>query len=428
MCKKLLNLLFTLLFATAIGSVSSFAANGIVKMKTDAPAGTKLRIQTTPYDNTVEGADKGDFVGEFFSKGPGSEITITCDNLGQLEVYGCQLSEITIADAPELFILKCYNNNLTSLDVSMCPELAIIDCKNNRIASLDLSNCAKLEGAYVSGNNLSTFSLGSQPLLKTLECAGNPLSSLDLSKCVALEDLRIDKCEFSSIDLSHCTKLWWIFAFGNNFKGESMANFIAGLPEAKATGMLYIVDTADKDETNVCTMENVRAAAQKGWATMDYSGGKGSETQLGVFYPGCDYVPSVSDNTITLTTSRAAGETIKLNIKASDNIEISGIAETTNLTGPNTFTLTSQTVVIKGPVTTFECPDNGITSLDVSKNKKLSILKCECNLLESLDLSKNPAIRYVKCYGNRIKGEALTKMMDSLPQDIIIEFDKSYVE
>ena len=29
MCKKLLNLLFTLLFVTAIGSVSSFAANGM---------------------------------------------------------------------------------------------------------------------------------------------------------------------------------------------------------------------------------------------------------------------------------------------------------------------------------------------------------------------------------------------------------------
>lgn len=134
---------------------------------------------------------------------------------------------------------------------------------------------------------------------------------------------------------------------------------------------------------------------------------------------------TVSDDTITFTTSRPAGETIKLNIKASDNIEISGIAKTTNLTGSNTFTLTSQTVVIKGPVTSFECPDNDITSLDISKSKKLSILKCECNLIESLDLSQNPAIRYVKCYGNRIKGDALTQMMESLPQDIIIEFEKS---
>ena len=435
MCKKLLNLLFTLLFVTAIGSVSSFAANGIVKMKTDAPAGTKLRIQTSPYDNTVEGADKGDFVGEFFSKGPGSEITITCNNLAQLEVYGCQLSEITIADAPELFILKCYNNNLTSLDVSMCPELAIIDCKNNRIASLDLSKCTTLEEAYVSTNNLSSFTLGTQPLLKTLECAENPLSTLDLSNCAALEDLRIDKCEFSSIDLSHCPELWWIFAFGNNFKGESMANFIAGLPEAKATGMLYIVDTADKDETNVCTMENVRAAAQKGWATMDYSGGKGSETQLGVFYPGCDYVPSVSDNTITLTTSRAAGETIKLNIKASDNIEISGIAETTNLTGSNTFTLTSQTVVVKGNVTSFECPGNDITSLSFDNPSLITYIDCRDNRIETLNLSGASSLQQLyaqknsltsldmtgcdkmmrlDCYINNLHGSAMTAFMNSL--------------
>ena len=424
-----------MLLVIAAGSVPAIAANGIVKMKTDAPAGTKLRIQTNPYDNTVEGVDKGDFVGEFFSKGPGSEITITCDGLGQLEVYGCQLSELSITDAPGLYILKCYNNNLSSLDVDGCPELTILNCSENALSALDLSACTKLEEVYASDNNLSSLSLGSLPLLRTLECAGNPLSTLDLSKCAALEDLRIDKCEFSSIDLSHCPELWWVFAFGNNFKGESMTDFIARLPEAKATGMLYIVDTVDNNETNVCTMEDVRAAAQKGWATMDYAGGKGSDTQLGVFYPGCDYVPTVSDNTITFTTSRATGETIKLNIKASDNIEISGIAESANLTGSNTFTLTSQTVVVKGNVTTFECPGNDITSLSFDNPSLITYIDCRDNKIETLDLKgaaslttlyaqKNSItsldvtgcdkLLRLDCYINNLHGSAMNSFMNSL--------------
>lgn len=68
------------------------------------------------------------------------------------------------------------------------------------------------------------------------------------------------------------------------------------------------------------------------------------------------------------------------------------------------------------------------------KNKKLSILSCECNLLESLDLGQNPVIEYVNCYGNRIKGQAMTQMMESLPQrtrqdyGTIIVFDESYAE
>lgn len=58
-----------------------------------------------------------------------------------------------------------------------------------------------------------------------------------------------------------------------------------------------------------------------------------------LFVTGIPCIPAfaandtASDDAITFTTSRAVGENIKLNIKASDNIEISGIAETTNLTG-----------------------------------------------------------------------------------------------
>ncbi len=420
---------------TMAGVVPCFAANGIVKMKTDAPAGTSLRIQTNPYDNTIEGVDKGDFVGEFFSKGPRTEITVKCDNLGQLEVYGCQLTELTIVDAPSLYILKCYNNKLTSLDVSKCKELAILNCSENLLTGLDISACDKIEEVNASNNKLTEIKIGAKPLLKELNCGSNPLNGLDLTQCENLEELCFEKCELSSLDLSNNKSLWWVFAFGNNLKGEAMDAFIANLPEPTGTGMLYIVDTTDKDETNVCTMENVQAAVQKGWTTMDYTGGNGTDSQLGVFYPGCDYVPAVSDKTISLTTTRATGETIKLNIKASDSIEISGIAETTNLTGEKTFTLTSQTVVIKGDVTSFECPGNDITALTFNDPSLLTYLDCKNNKIESLDLKGAKSLKTlyaqknnlsllnladcnsllrVDCYINSLTGSAMTAFMNSL--------------
>lgn len=435
MCKKLLPLIWTLLFVAVAGAATSFAANGIVKMKTDAAAGTKLRIQTYPYNPTIEGVDTGDFVGEYFSKGPGTEITITCNDLQQLEVFGCGLTELTMVDAPKLYILKCYNNKLASLDVSASTELAILNCSNNALTSLDITPCAKLEEVFASSNNLSSFTIGSKPVLKILECGSNPLDNLDLSQCPLLEEIHFEKCNLSSLNLSHNPKLWWVLAFGNNIKGEAMETFIANLPEAQTTAMLYIVDTTDNDETNVCTMENVRAAAMKGWATMDYTGGNGSETQIGTFYPGCDFVPTVSDNKITFTTSRAVGETIKLNIKSPDNIEISGIAETTNLTGENTFTLTSQTVVIKGKVTSFDCPGNDITTLSFDDPSPITYLDCQNNKLETLDLQGASALATlyaqknnlsslnltdcnklmrVDCYINNLKGSAMTAFMNSL--------------
>ena len=48
------------------------------------------------------------------------------------------------------------------------------------------------------------------------------------------------------------------------------------------------------------------------------------------------------------------GQTISLEIAASNSIIIDGVAETSYL-GKRTFTLTSQTVTIKGDVTELDC-------------------------------------------------------------------------
>ena len=48
----------------------------------------------------------------------------------------------------------------------------------------------------------------------------------------------------------------------------------------------------------------------------------------------------------------------------------------------------SDKIVIYGKVSLFVCPDNQLTSLDVSKNINLTILVCPDNQLTSLDVSK----------------------------------------
>lgn len=86
--------------------------NATIKMKTEAPVGTKLRLYTQPFNGaTVSGGvQKTDFYGEYEVIDPTKEIIITGE-LTQLECYKCQLNEL-IADAPQLQILKCYENNI----------------------------------------------------------------------------------------------------------------------------------------------------------------------------------------------------------------------------------------------------------------------------------------------------------------------------
>jgi len=87
-------------------------------------------------------------------------------------------------------------------------------------------------------------------------------------------------------------------------------------------------------------------------------------------------------------------------------------------------------------LTTLDCSFNQLTSLDVSKNTALTVLGCNGNKLTSLDVSKNTALTELDCNGNKltnlnlsgcarlemlfcasnyIKGKAMTKLVNSLP-------------
>ena len=403
------------------------ATIGQIKMTTNAPAGTELRIQAYPYDYEVKGADKSEYFGIYISKGEGSEIIVSAEALSQVEVYGCQLSNLDIVSGDDLFILRCYNNGISKLDLTGCKKLEVLDCHSNKITNLDLTQNPILEKINVSDNKLTSLDLGVKDAMTELDCSVNQqLKELDLSQCPSVNNLSFHNCSLTEIDLSNNKVLDWIYAYNNGIRGASMDKFISNLPVARATGLVYIVDTRAESENNECTMAQVSAFAEKGWATID--------AQTSQFYPGCDYKSDVSDRQITLTTSRSAGETISLNIVTNADIEISGVQETA-YSGKKTYTLTGSTVVISGDVTNFQCPGNDITSLSFSDPSLLTYLECQDNKITTLDLSGAEAMTQlhcqhneltslnlsgctsllrVNCYQNRIKGSAMADMMNSL--------------
>jgi len=429
---KLTLLLISLLFITGIVR----AENTIIRMTTSAPAGTELRIYSTPFlAATITGADKSDYFGIYISKGPGTEITIK-GTVQELEIYDCQLTSLELDSVADLKILKCYKNNISSLDVSKATALQVLDCHANKLTKLDLSNDTALEEANVSDNQLSTLTLGTLSSLNKLYCGHNALSSLDVSGCAALADLQAEDNDLTALDLSKNTKLWWIHIFGNKFDGEAVSNFISQLnTPAQTPGMLYLFDSTDSTEANRFSAKDISQLQAKGWSTCDYEGGAQNSSMTGSFYYGYDYVPTVSSQTISFTTTRKVGETVKLSIEASDDITIDGVAETTYTGSGKTFTLTSQTVTIKGNVTDFTCSSNDITSLTISENSKLSALDCSDNAIGSLDVigatsmtqlhaQKNrlthldisgcTGLYRVDCYINQLSGDNMRSFMNSL--------------
>ena len=111
----------------------------------------------------------------------------------------------------------------------------------------------------------------------------------------------------------------------------------------------------------------------------------------------------LAEGVITMTTSKAVGETINLGIKANGNVTIEGVKETPQLGEyAKSYTLISQTITIRGDVTKLYCGENQLTSLDVSGCTALTWLNCSNNQLTSLDVSGCTALTTLYCGENQL--------------------------
>ena len=113
----------------------------------------------------------------------------------------------------------------------------------------------------------------------------------------------------------------------------------------------------------------------------------------------------LAEGVITMTTSKAVGETILLKVNANGDFSINGAQETSkgaDWFGRKSYTITSQTITIRGDVTTLYCPLNQLTSLNLSGCTDLTTLDCYDNSLTSLDLSGCTALTELECYSNQL--------------------------
>ena len=113
-----------------------------------------------------------------------------------------------------------------------------------------------------------------------------------------------------------------------------------------------------------------------------------------------DALRTGSEGVITMTTTKAVGEKITLEIWGG-GITIEGVKEPFSR-GSATYTLTSQTVIIRGNVTELNGWNNQLTSLDVSGCTILTDLECFGNKLTSLNVSGCPALTELECNDNQL--------------------------
>ncbi len=113
----------------------------------------------------------------------------------------------------------------------------------------------------------------------------------------------------------------------------------------------------------------------------------------------------LAEGVITMTTSLPVGEEISLRIEANNSVLITGVLESAQTNGRyKRYTLTSQTITIRGDVTKLGCSsynyNSKLTRLDVSGCTALTELVCYDNQLTSLEASGCTALTTLDCSRN----------------------------
>ncbi|WP_297727107.1 C10 family peptidase [uncultured Porphyromonas sp.] len=387
-----------------------------------------------------------------------------CNTLTKLDCSKNSLQSLDVSGCNTLSELDCSDNSLQSLDVSGCNTLSELYCYYNSLQSLDVSSCNALTVLYCSGNSLQSLDITHNEALTKLDCSGNQLETLDLSQCLNLVNVELSKNQLTHLDVSHNGELQFLECYDNQIKGEAMTALVNGLPDRmdKEPGRFQVIGEDAKTDGNICLKSDVAIAKGKNWRVEDENGDP---------YEGeDDSQPSVGDGVITMTTSRAAGEQIMLAVSPvkGQTVIAEGLKEPLILDGTgHLYTLTSQTVTLRGnltlllcdgavnletppshenqltsldinceTLTLLSCSGNPLTSLDLSHARALTTLGCygnkltqldlsPCtkltglgvgeNLLTHLDVSHNSELQFLDCFGNQIKGEAMTALVNGLP-------------
>ena len=175
-----------------------------------------------------------------------------------------------------------------------------------------------------------------------------------------------------------------------------MTQLVASLPTCNSgnqeeSGEFIVVSNSAR-EGNFCSKANVASARAKNWTSL-----KRIDGNL-IPYKGESDNPQqpVGSGIIKMTTTRAIGETIKLGFKANGEVVIEGAKTPLQPDGQIAYyTLSSQTIIIRGDLTEFNCAGSQLASLDVSDCPSLIKLDCGNSIFESYPKS------YPKSYPRR---------------------------
>ena len=304
---------------------------------------------------------------------------ISCKRMGITSLKG-------IEHFTALEKLYCYENELTALDLSRNTKLKELNCRTNRLTALDLRNNTELQMVICSENALTELNLSHHPELEDVNCSDNALTELDLRSNSKLTNLEAGG-NIREITLT-----------GNTFDLTNLPCFFDASRMSELTGgtVSGSVLTVD-DNAAVVTYSYDTGYIKTGLENVVFTlaiAGRGTDIAIDeANFPDPkfrEFLLSPEENFDRNRDSKFSTWEIALvrefDIYGEDIRDLTGIGYFTELE-------------------ILSCVSTKLTSLDLSRNTRLTVLDVSYNDLTSLDLSRNTGLTELD-----VKYNALTRL------------------
>ena len=417
----------------------------------------------------------------------------TCSDLNYLNSRNNQLTSLNLSGVSSLKTLLCQNNQLTELDLTTCQNLGILFCSNNQISQLDFSQNPKLNDLSIYGNRIKSEQMRllveSLPVLDLEEVINsyNPMSFYYSDLYVLNSKDENEQNEFPLDLLPMAKAKGWVpkdrgLNIDENGNQTFNDNAIGATYEVTPENIdINFIDEAVGKEIYVgLTGENL-------WADLNSNGqydeGESIRSEIGINSAVRIQLASSSlriyGKDITRTIMAHGYKDINLsNVKNLRRIwsisnlithldlkenkelrvlQVFGAQDLTSLEtdcpklhtllfwgskkfrpelslypelkwlGIDAMGLTSLDLSQNKKLKRLTCSMNELTQLDLSQIPELVSLDCSSNKLTGLDLSHNPDLRYLKCSNNLIDEAAMQALVESLPEVIIRDEPANFI-
>ncbi len=267
--------------------------------------------------------------------------------------------------------------------------------------------------------------------LKDLNCRDNQLQVLDVSQNTNLTHFDCANNRLTSLNMTGCSPTASFQCFGNQLAGDYMDEFIDNLPEPSVSSLIptiAIYNEAD-NEGNKFTQSQINSIVSKGWHLgffLDnnmtaYITSTGSMPIASFIFPDAyfrNWLLAQSYGADGVLTKEEIEGTYNFNLYNMNIADLTGIEYFTELTYlycPNNQ-LTTLDVSMNVKLRDLFCNDNQLTTLNVSNNPDLEHIYCNNNQLTTLDASSCTSLTRLYCYDNPIRGAGMDNLIEKLPQ------------